>query len=47
MTSRIAQLVMIDILVTSLALTKGQAFIDHQLAVKRSLAGTRVSKPAC
>lgn len=46
MTSRIAQLVMIDILVTSLALTKGQAFLDHQLAVKQSLAKTRTNKPS-
>ena len=46
MTSRIAQLVMIDILVTSLALAKGQTFLDHQLAVKRSLANTRVRKPS-
>ena len=45
MTSRIAQLVMIDILVTSLALAKGQAFLDHQQQVKQNLASTRVSKP--
>ncbi|MFT6050667.1 MAG: RpiR family carbohydrate utilization transcriptional regulator [Halioglobus sp.] len=44
MTSRIAQLVMIDILVTCLALEKGQEFLDHQLRVKRNLASTRVSK---
>ena len=42
MTSRIAQLVMIDILVTNLALAKGQPFLDHQLQLKRNLASTRV-----
>ncbi|MCL4106199.1 UNVERIFIED_CONTAM: hypothetical protein GTU68_058505 [Idotea baltica] len=45
MTSRIAQLVMIDILVTSLALAKGQDFLDHQRQVKLNLASTRVDKP--
>jgi RpiR family carbohydrate utilization transcriptional regulator len=44
MTSRIAQLVMIDILVTNLALAKGQAFLDHQAQVKQNLASTRVGK---
>lgn len=42
MTSRIAQLVIIDILVTGLALAKGEAFTDHLLNVKQSLASTRI-----
>ncbi|WP_206613427.1 transcriptional regulator HexR [Parahaliea mediterranea] len=41
MTSRIAQLVMIDVLVTTLALRKGQAFADHLDAVKQAVAATR------
>lgn len=41
MTSRIAQLVIIDVLVTSLALRQGPDFAEHLQAVKRSLAGTR------
>ncbi|MBN7796795.1 transcriptional regulator HexR [Parahaliea mediterranea] len=42
MTSRIAQLVIIDVLVTTLALRKGSAFADRLRAAKHSLAGTRV-----
>ncbi|GAB3269857.1 transcriptional regulator HexR [Parahaliea aestuarii] len=41
MTSRIAQLVIIDVLVTTLALRKGDDFADHLEAVKRSVAATR------
>lgn len=41
MTSRIAQLVIVDVLTTTLALRKGPAFADRLQAAKRSLAGTR------
>jgi RpiR family carbohydrate utilization transcriptional regulator len=41
MTSRIAQLVIIDVLVTTLALRKGPAFTQHLERVKRNLQGTR------
>jgi RpiR family carbohydrate utilization transcriptional regulator len=41
MTSRIAQLVLIDVLATSMALKKGPGFSDHLRLVKASLAGTR------
>jgi RpiR family carbohydrate utilization transcriptional regulator len=41
MTSRIAQLVMIDILATCLALEQGEAFADHLQEVKRNLSQTR------
>lgn len=41
MTSRIAQLVLIDVLATSLALKKGPEFHDHLGRVKQSLKGTR------
>lgn len=52
MTSRIAQLVIIDVLVTTLALRKGPDFADHLQAVKRSVAATRshselFAEPAC
>jgi len=42
MTSRIAQLVIVDILVTGLALAQGEAFTDHLLRIKRNLASTRL-----
>lgn len=41
MTSRIAQLVIIDILATSLALAKGEDFLDHLRKVKMNLSDTR------
>lgn len=41
MTSRIAQLVIIDILATCLALEQGEAFADHLQEVKRNLSQTR------
>lgn len=41
MTSRIAQLVFIDVLATALALRQGPEFAARLRAVKRSLAGTR------
>ena len=41
MTSRIAQLTLIDILATSLALRKGDEFDAHLLAVKQRLTNTR------
>ena len=44
MTSRIAQLVIIDILATSLALSRGEAFTEHLRRVKSNLAMTRRSK---
>lgn len=44
MTSRIAQLVIIDILATSLALNRGEGFTEHLRRVKRNLANTRRGK---
>jgi RpiR family carbohydrate utilization transcriptional regulator len=44
MTSRIAQLVLIDVLATKLALKKGPEFSTHLRQVKRSLSNTRTSK---
>ena len=44
MTSRIAQLVIIDILATSLALGRGEAFTEHLRRVKSNLAKTRRGK---
>jgi RpiR family carbohydrate utilization transcriptional regulator len=41
MTSRIAQLVLIDVLTTRLALRQGPAFSDQLRAVKDAVAGTR------
>jgi len=41
MTSRIAQLVLIDVLATSLALRKGPEFSNHLRALKQSLVNTR------
>ena len=41
MTSRIAQLVIIDVLATCLALKKGDEFSGHLQQVKRILADTR------
>lgn len=41
MTSRIAQLTIIDVLATALALRKGEAFGEHLLAVKQRLTSTR------
>ncbi len=41
MTSRIAQLVLIDILATGLALGQGEEFLEHLQQVKKNLAGTR------
>ena len=43
MTSRIAQLVIIDVLATSLALRQGEDFAEHLQAVKRNLGSTRSS----
>ena len=45
MTSRIAQLVIIDILATSLALARGKDFAGHLRQVKTNLAATRRDKP--
>lgn len=44
MTSRIAQLVIIDILATSLALARGEAFTEHLSRIKNNLAVTRSGK---
>jgi RpiR family transcriptional regulator, carbohydrate utilization regulator len=44
MTSRIAQLVIIDILATKLALVRGETFTQHLKKVKNSLAITRRNK---
>ncbi len=44
MTSRIAQLVIIDILATSLALARGEDFAHHLSRVKGNLAATRRGK---
>lgn len=44
MTSRIAQLVMIDILATSMALARGQDFAEHLRQVKNNLIVTRRNK---
>jgi DNA-binding MurR/RpiR family transcriptional regulator len=41
MTSRIAQLSLIDILVSGVALKMGGAFADHLLHVKASVAETK------
>jgi RpiR family carbohydrate utilization transcriptional regulator len=41
MTSRIAQLVLIDVLATCLALRQGNRFTEHLQRVKDSLAATR------
>ena len=41
MTSRIAQLVVIDVLTTRLALRRGPEFAEHLRQVKNALAGTR------
>lgn len=41
MTSRIAQLVIVDILATSLALARGEEFLEHLQKVKSNLAPTR------
>ncbi|MEP5765975.1 MAG: transcriptional regulator HexR [Halieaceae bacterium] len=41
MTSRLAQLVVIDVLTTVLALRKGTEFTDHLLQIKQALASTR------
>jgi len=41
MTSRLAQLVVVDVLTTRLALRKGPGFVDHLRAIKQALAGTR------
>ncbi len=41
MTSRIAQLVVIDVLATRLAIRQGPEFAEHLRAVKSALAGTR------
>jgi len=41
MTSRIAQLSLIDILVSGVALKMGGAFADHLLRVKASVAETK------
>jgi len=41
MTSRIAQLVLIDVLATCMALEKGQSFTDHLRVIKQSLSNTR------
>lgn len=43
MTSRIAQLVIIDILATSLALAAGDDFLDHLQQVKKNLSDTRLA----
>ena len=43
MTSRIAQLVLIDVLATSLAISKGPEFSEHLGRVKRSLKTTRTN----
>ena len=43
MTSRIAQLVIVDILATCLALQQGEGFSDHLRKIKRNLAHTRNS----
>lgn len=44
MTSRIAQLVLIDVLTTRLAIKKGPAFSEHLRRVKQTLASTRFHK---
>ncbi|MFT5481677.1 MAG: RpiR family carbohydrate utilization transcriptional regulator [Halieaceae bacterium] len=41
MTSRIAQLVLVDVLATRLAIKKGPNFLNHLASVKSSLAKTR------
>ena len=41
MTSRIAQLVIIDIVVTCLALARGEAFTEHLKRIKSNLVATR------
>ena len=44
MTSRIAQLVIIDVLATRLALSLGDTFTQHLADVKAALAGTRIER---
>ncbi|PCJ45720.1 MAG: transcriptional regulator HexR [Gammaproteobacteria bacterium] len=44
MTSRIAHLVLIDVLVTAVALKRGPQFSEHLLRIKESFAETRINK---